>query len=393
MGYSYKAVFNKDNRKNKTGFYSIQIRVTVDRQTRYFSLDLKIEEKHWAGKENRWIKDSSPFAFEMNSLINKKIDALRKFELRQKLFNNPITLDGIAQQFQKKDDPGSFNEYVSTYIKTVTGKAEGTLKKYRTFEGYLNEFNKRISFGHLSEPLFQSFAQWLTKKGMIGVTVHKYFDPFKVIVKRAVKDGYLEKDPFQYVRLDIKPTKGKRVYLELEEITLLKNAKLPAARPDLEKVREHWLFCFYAAFYYSDLRELTWASVKNTDYGPCIVADRYKNENSFIAPVHKFSLALQILDRQRGKDPELVFPDLISEQHFNAKLKDLAKEAGIKKNLMNKTARHSAIQFWESQGLETQHTSKMVGHTKESTTKNYYELSVRDINKRVERFDFTKIGI
>jgi len=393
MGYSYKAVFNKDNRKNKTGIYSIQIRVTVDRQTRYFPINEKLEEKYWAGKENRWVRDTYPHAFELNALINKKLEALKKFEYRQKLFSNPINLDSIAEQFGKRDDPGSFNEYVNTFIKTVTGKATNTLKKYRTFQNYLNEYNARISFGHLSEPLFQTFALWLTKKGMVGVTVDKYFDPFRVIVKQAVKDGYIEKDPFQYVRLDIKMTKGKRVYLEIEEITKLKNAKLPADRPDLETAREHWLFCFYAAFYYSDLKGLTWASVKNTEHGYCIVADRYKNDNSFISPVHKFPLALQILERQKGRHPELVFPELISEQRFNAKLKELAKEAGIKKNLMNKTARHSAIQFWEAQGLETQHTAKMVGHTKESTTKNYYELSARDINKRVERFDFTKIDI
>lgn len=60
---------------------------------------------------------------------------------------------------------------------------------------------------------------------------------------------------------------------------------------------------------------------------------------------------------------------------------------------MNKSARHSNIQFWEAQGLETQHTAKMVGHSKESTTKGYYELSTRDINNRVARFDFSALDV
>ena len=42
---------------------------------------------------------------------------------------------------------------------------------------------------------------------------------------------------------------------------------------------------------------------------------------------------------------DLVFPDAISEQKYSSKLKDLASLAGIAKNLMNKIARHSAIQF------------------------------------------------
>jgi hypothetical protein len=55
MGYSYTAIINKNNRKNKTGKHSIFIRVTVDRESTYFNLAEKIEEKYWAGKENRWI--------------------------------------------------------------------------------------------------------------------------------------------------------------------------------------------------------------------------------------------------------------------------------------------------------------------------------------------------
>lgn len=109
--------------------------------------------------------------------------------------------------------------------------------------------------------------------------------------------------------------------------------------------------------------------------------------------MHKFRHAVEILDRQKGKDSELVFPGAITEQKYNVKLKDLAAAAGIAKNLMNKSARHSAIQFWESQGLETQHMAKMAGHTQESTTKEYYELTTRDINKRVARFDFSTLDI
>ena len=181
MGYSYSVILNKENRKNKTGRYTIFIRVTVDRESKYFPLDERIEEKFWVGKENRWIKESHPFSFELNSIVKKKMDILHKYEYRQKLFGNGISLDGITEHFHKKADPNIFNEFVDEFMKSVKGKSETTLKKYRTFVRYLNEFNPRINFSQLNEPLFQKFASWLEKKGMIGVTVLKYFDPFKVI--------------------------------------------------------------------------------------------------------------------------------------------------------------------------------------------------------------------
>lgn len=394
MGYSYSPVLNKNNRKNKTGKHSIFIRVTVDRQSKYFNLGERVEEKYWSGKDNRWIKDSHPFAFELNSIIKKKLEILHRYEYRQKLFGNGISLQGISEFFYKKADANIFNEFVDEYMrKTLRGKALNTIKKYRTFVSYLHEFNPSITFSQLSEDLFQEFAAWLTKKGLRGVTIDKYFDPFKVIVKQAVKDGYLEKDPFLYVKLNLSASKSKRVYLELSEITKLKNIRIPANRQDLQDVRKSWLFCFYAGFYYSDLCALTWSSLQRTPAGYCIIGNRFKNESDYIAPVHKFPNAIEIIEAQRGKHPELVFPDLISEQKFNMKLKELATLAGIKKKLMNKSARHSNIQFWEAQGLETQHTAKMVGHSKESTTKGYYELSSRDINNRVARFDFSKFDI
>lgn len=197
MGYSYSSVLNKNNRKNKTGKHSIFIRVTVDRESKYFNLGERVEEKYWSGKDNRWIKDSHPFAFELNSIIKKKLEILHKYEYRQKLFGNGISLQGISEFFYKKADANIFNEFVDEYMrKTLRGKALNTIKKYRTFVSY-------------------------------------------------------------------------------------------------------------------DLCALTWSSLQRTPAGYCIIGNRFKNESDYIAPVHKFPNAIEIIEAQRGKHPELVFPDLI----------------------------------------------------------------------------------
>ena len=104
MGYSYKAILNKDSRESKTGRPSIFIRVTVDRKSKYFNLGERVDGRYWAGKENRWIKENHPFAFELNAIMEKKIDLLHKYEYRQKLFGNGISLESIAKHFHKKAD-------------------------------------------------------------------------------------------------------------------------------------------------------------------------------------------------------------------------------------------------------------------------------------------------
>ena len=91
MGYSYKAILNKNHRENKSGKHAIFIRA-VDRKSKYFNLGERVDGRYWAGKENRWIKENHSFAFELNAIIKKKMDLLHKYEYRQKLFRNGISL-------------------------------------------------------------------------------------------------------------------------------------------------------------------------------------------------------------------------------------------------------------------------------------------------------------
>ena len=177
MGCTFKAIVNKNNVRNKNGRHTIYIRITVDRQSKYISIGEKIDEKFWSGKENKWIKETYPFAFELNSLIQKRIQLMQQFEYKQKLFGNGVSLETLAEFFHKKADPNVFNEYVDEFMKCGRGLSLNTLKKYRTFVKYLNEFNGKLSFSQLNEGTFQAFATWLSKKGMMGVTVYKYFDP------------------------------------------------------------------------------------------------------------------------------------------------------------------------------------------------------------------------
>jgi site-specific recombinase XerD len=397
MACTYKVIINKDLRTTKSGMHTLYIRVTLHRAHKYLALDHKIHIDDWSGKDGSWIKSSSIHSFELNSIIKNVLNEIRQFELKQHLFNNPVSLEGIVKFYRLKGRKNLFNDYAKQFVRDLRGKKLNTIKLYNTFLSHLDEFNSQILFSQLNDQLIHSFAKWMQeKKGLAGVTVHKYFKPFRLACRKAIQDGIIEKDPFFNVSISdsVKPTKSKkRVYLEVEEISKLKNCVITEDRQDLIAVRDWWLFCFYAAFYYNDLRQLEWDEVRNSELGYYLVANRFKNENAFIAPIHRFKHATEIIQEQRGRDEILVFPNTITESKYNVKLKELANLAGLTKNLMNKTARHSAIQFWEAQGLGTQHVAKMVGHSRESTTKEYFELSARDINQYVGKFDFSKLDI
>ena len=394
MTISYKALIKIGKRENKSGKYSILIRASMNRKSVYLNIGEKIESRYWSGNENRWVKEAFTHSYLLNSIIRQKLADLRDFELKQKVFKADIDLEKISTFFKRKGDPNLVKAFISNFIKTVRGKALNTLKVYKTFENHFLAFRPDVTFENMTEKFIQEFALWMHKEqNLSGKTVHKMMSVLSLICKKAEKDGYIQRDPFYNTTLQVKVLKPKRIYLEIEEITAVKNAELPSDRPDLEVTRRHWLFCFYAGFYYSDLRALTWDNVKSTDNGYCLVYNRFKNENVSIAPIHKFKHAVEILLQQRGKSEHLVFPGAISEQKYNGKLKDLAAAAKVSKPITNKTARHSSAQFWVAQGLEVSHAAKIFGHNDENTTKHYYGLSPNDVNARVAKFDFSEMDI
>ena len=71
----------------------------------------------------------------------------------------------------------------------------------------------------------------------------------------------------------------------------------------------------------------------------------------------------------------------------------MATGAGIKKNITNKVARHTNAQLWVRYGAERPILSKMMGHTKEETTKNYFSVNLPEIVEGTKRVDFKKLGI
>jgi len=391
---SFKALINKENRKNKSALYSIYLRIILNRKPVYLKLDQKIDIAYWIGKPGKWIKDSHPHSFELNAFIKSKIHLLEQFELKLRLTNNAVTIEKLQNAFINKGDSKLFVDYFTNYIRNLKGKTVGTIKNYNTVKRNIAEFKKDLTFQEIQDKMIQNLADYFRHdKNLAHPTVQKTIRIFMKVCRQAVKEGYMASDPFINLKIDIKASASRRVYLDQNEIIKFKNAELPSNRIDLFNARDQWLFCVYASFYYSDLKKLRWDEIKESEYGPHIIARRFKNESQYVSTVYKFKNAIRILEAQRGKDPTLVFPNTISEQKYNDKLKEICKMAGIDKPLNNKAARHSGIQLYISHGLEQAHVSKIAGHKNTNTTSAYYKLNSRDVNEQVKKVDFNSLDI
>lgn len=396
-------VHNYRNKSNKKELYSIHLRVTIERIAKYYEIKVpqKVSAKEWSGADGHWVKNTHQFSFEINNKILEKKNILHDLVKRSYNLNKNLDFESVFLHLRRKGDNNSFYGFMQSYIDKPPEKLElNTIKKYKTTLKHLKEFKTQLSFSDIDSLFITDFYKFLqVNKSIAGGACKKYMDSFKKVIKQARKENYV--DPAQmeslFDDLKIKVPKPKRIFLEPKEIISLKNLKFSKDQQYLERDRDLFLFQIYTGYYYKDLFIFTKEQLlDDEEHGLIITGARDKNGNETIIPLFKFPHAGYILRKYSSAEHDKnIFNScyLIEEPVYNRHLKDLATLAGIKKNISNKVARHTNAQLWIRYGAEGAILSKMMGHTREATTKNYYNVNIPEIVEGTKRADFRKLGI
>ena len=412
MTISVTPLINYRNKTNSKGFYSIHLRVTINRQQRYYKVKIpqKISLKQWSGETDQWIRNTHPYAFEINNKINEKKTIVMNLIKRCYNLNKPVSFYLIDRELNRKGDRAILNDYVNDFIKRPPENVvltDVTWEKYNAFLKHLNEFQAKISFNEVDEVFIARFRNYLASlKGRNGkmnpATIKSYFDKFKVVLMHAAKkDNLLDRQQVEYFFEEIRitvPRKKEGQHLDIEEVQELKKLTFTEKEHSLERDRDLFLFQVYSGFYYSDLQTLRKDQLFiDMEYGQYIIGERDKNGNPTIIPLFKFPYAADIIKKYRDFDlkrTELFRSDCFVEvQVFNRNLKILAKRAEIVHTLSNKTGRHTNAQMWIRFGAERPVLSKMMGHEKEQTTENYYRVGLREVIEGTKSINFEKLAI
>ena len=145
----------------------------------------------------------------------------------------------------------------------------------------------------------------------------------------------------------------------------------------LEKVRDLFVFCCYTGLAYIDVMNLKPSNIVfGTDDFNWIKTTRAKTDIPVDVPL--LGKALDILEKFKNKKGELlrdtVFPQ-VTNQDMNRSLKVIGEVCGITKGLTFHLARHTfATTITLCNGVPIESISKMLGHTKLTTTMIYAKV-------------------
>ena len=389
---SFSLLFYLKKPKNyQNGVMPIYLRITVDGIAKEISTGRSCDPLKWNSRSGR----CSGTKEDIKSL-NAFLDTLQTkvYEVRRQLLekNELITSETLRSVLKGTEKNGRMllqifhqhNDEVAALIDIDFSPA--TLERYNTSLEHTENFIKwkygiaDIDIKRLNFEFISQYEFWLKSVRKCNHnTTMKYLANFRKIVNRCIRNGWLDKDPF----FGFKMTKREVIpqFLTEHEISLITEKKFSSSR--LDQVRCIFLFCCYTGLAFADVRKLNKSEIAiGIDGHKWIFTHRQKTETASRIPLLPF--ALEILDKFNDHPQCLnsgkALP-VLSNQKYNAYLKEIADVCGINKKLTTHTARHPfATTITLGNGVPIESVSKMLGHTNLKTTQHYAKVLDKKIS-------------
>ncbi|WP_031442721.1 site-specific integrase [Arenibacter algicola] len=381
----------KDERRDKNGKAGLYLRITVDGRRTSISLNRKIDPSKWDSRMNK-LKGKGYEAEELNrfmATIRHKVNKIQHDLIEE---GQPFTVHDVKDKYLGKDAKLKmliqlFDEHNQQMEKLVGIEfALGTYKRYHTTRSHVADYIKTeyrkndIPVRDVDLKFIKGFEYFLkVTKECNHNSALKYVNNFKKIVRIAVGNDWISKDPFYNYKVQFKIV--EREFLSKEELQALIDKKIEGDR--LNVVRDMFVLCCFTGLAYVDIQSLRPDEIyQNEEGGFYIKSKRTKTDTGFTIPLLPTAVAIieKYKDHPKVVNKDCVIP-VLSNQKSNSYLKEIADRCNIKKNLTTHLARHTfATTVTLTNGVPIETVGKMLGHKNLRTTQHYAKI----IDSKVE---------
>lgn len=388
-----KILFVIDKAKsNKLGFAPLRCRITYLGERKPFATGLFINPDNWNAAKQKAFPSNTP-----NSQINTQLSLIKQEINQAFLFlqvqGREFNAEDIYMHYKGeniKDDKTImeiFNLHIAKQEKLIgVSTTKVSVRKFYQTKAHVKNFIfwKFKKHDYLLKDMKMSFITEFeyylkAEKRFEQNTIHKTLQRFRQMVKLAVGLDFLDKDPF-LLHKNKKPKK-QVVFLTLEELKRIEEHTFASTR--LQQVADMFIFCCYTGLAFTEMSNLEQKHIiTGFDNHKWISMFRQKTNRKYEIPLLK--KAEIILQKYSGE--ERLLPK-ISNQRFNAYLKEIAEIVEIQKNLTHHMARKtfaSTILLYNDVPMEI--VSELLGHSEMSITQNHYAKVVKKkVSEQMER--------
>lgn len=367
-------------------------RVTINGTVAQFSCKCTVPENIWDSKANRAVGRSRR-AREVNQTLDdirlKLIQHYRRLTERDEY----VTAEMVRNAYQGISDNSktlleAFDRENQLFLRRC-GK-DRALSSYKVFvrnRNYVADFihtryhRKDMLLNELTPDFIREFSIYLTAEhGLKQSTTRMACMQLKGIVTRAHDNGLLTRNPF--AQFHISTNVAERAYLTEEELKTLMTHTFEDA--SLAYCRDLFVFASLTAMSFVDMKELTSDNIRIINGEKWIVSHRHKTKVPFL--VKLLDIPQQVIERYSSESADNhIFPNL-NYWAMCKLLKRVIALCGIQKPISWHCARHSFATLALSNGMPIESVSRILGHTKISTTQIYAKITTDKLNADLTDF-------
>lgn len=406
----FTTLFWVNKSRNKDNSARLYLRITLDQKRVNISLKQELDLNLWDHKRKQ-MKGRSQHAQTINTYMDHVKSELLGIYQDLKSQDKAITPRTIKTNFLGKNQNkhslcSLFNYFNEKMSQKLAKKTKGHYKtsqkyllsyissEYKTEDIYLKDLDYSFLIGF--EHFLRCYNPRHYQSSLANNAVMKHIQRLRRMTRLAYEMEWLERDPF--IKFKPKLEKRQRDFLTGIELKGIEYLNLKIKR--LAVVRDLFVFSCYTGVSYSDIRSLgeenLFTGINGKEW---LRGKRNKNGNPYEIPL--LPKALEILNNYKMDPRTEITKKLlptISNQKLNSYLKEIQDLAEIKKNLTFHMSRHTfATTVTLSNGVPIETVSKMLGHTKLSTTQIYAKVieekvshDMDALNKRLRNLNKTK---
>ena len=378
-------------RVSKNGEVPVLLRVTVNGLRASTTTSLKVNPDLWHNATGKSLGTD-----QKNEELNNTLDVIKvkvmKIYREMELDGEKVTAQKIIDKYLGKDEKPKitlltiFKEH-NERCAMLAGKdmSPATVERYETCYRHTHEFI-RSAFGKedilledVNHKFIADYEFFLkTERNCCHNTATKYLKNFKKIIRIALANEWIKKDPFANIKFHLDEVEPD--FLEDHEIH--KIIEKPIAIERLAIVRDTFIFCCFTGLAFSDVKGLKQEHIATDNNGALWIRKRRQKTNN-MCNIPLLDIPKQILERYKEHPTCIKNGTLLPvpcNQKMNAYLKEIADICGISKELRTHCGRHSyATSVCLANGVSMENVAKMLGHSDTKMTRHYARVLDKSI--------------
>lgn len=346
MSFSVTPILHSE--VNKRGLKKILIRVIYNRTKIYQTTDFAVTKDQF--EDGRVV--NHPEAAKINKVLKKEVHRLEGVVIS---FVDQFKDKGVGHlkgMIKGKPDVTTFKQFCEQFIKESGANfSKATIANYNVLIEKVEEYKPGIRLSDIDFNFMVQFEASLRAAGKKNNTVVKNMQTLISLLNKARLAGMTDKGAWGEYKKP-KYIQGIPTWLTEEEINRFAAVTFALGDGERKQAGYYYLLCCYAGYRIG--------TAKKFDYSKAVQDNRIfiratKNNRIVSMPVH--TRLAQVLEYCKET------PFSLSEQRARDHVKEICKLAGIPKDLIFHSSRHSFAMLLMAKGFTIDEVAELIGDT------------------------------